>query len=167
MATPTTLPSSFSTGAVLTAAQMNDLRGAFRILQVVQGTYASQITSSSTTFADTGLTASITPSATSSNVLILVNQSGCYKGSGNAANAITCKLLRGSTDITTFAFSALYTNSALQNRGNLFCAYLDSPGTTSSTTYKTQFRNDSATADVGVQVGNASTSTIILMEVSA
>ena len=38
MATPTNLPASFVAGAILTAAQQNDLRGAFRVLQVVQGT---------------------------------------------------------------------------------------------------------------------------------
>jgi hypothetical protein len=40
MAAVTPLPATFVSGDVLTAAQMNDLRGAFRVLQVVSATYA-------------------------------------------------------------------------------------------------------------------------------
>ena len=74
MATPTTLPSSFTAGQVLTAAQMNDLRGAFRVLQVVSSTWTTAAINSTTTYADTGLTATITPSATSSKVLVFFAQ---------------------------------------------------------------------------------------------
>ena len=49
MATPTTLPASFTAGQVLTAAQMNDLRGAFRVLQVVQATKANTFSTTSAT----------------------------------------------------------------------------------------------------------------------
>jgi hypothetical protein len=44
MATPTTLPASFVAGNILTAAQLNNLRGAFRVLQVVQATDATLTT---------------------------------------------------------------------------------------------------------------------------
>jgi hypothetical protein len=49
MAAVTTLPAAFVAGNVLTAAQLNNLRGAFRVLQVVQSitTTAVTITSSS------------------------------------------------------------------------------------------------------------------------
>jgi hypothetical protein len=66
MATPTSLPASFTTGAVLTAAQMNDLRGAFRVLQVLQGNTTSQVANSGTSYIDTGASVTITPSSTSS-----------------------------------------------------------------------------------------------------
>ena len=48
MATPTTLPATFVAGNVLTAAQMNDLRGAFRVLQIVSTTKTDTFTTSNT-----------------------------------------------------------------------------------------------------------------------
>ena len=75
MATPTTLPASFTAGQVLTASQMNNLRGAFRVLQVVSTTKTDTYTDSSasgTLTTVTGLSATITPSATTSKILIYV-----------------------------------------------------------------------------------------------
>jgi hypothetical protein len=165
MATPTSLPATFVAGDVLTAAQMNDLRGAFRVLQVVTATYSTQTTSSSNAFADTGLTASITPSATSSKILVVVQQAGCGKSASDTEAQI--KLLRGATDISTFASQVGLTGSAATNIvGTQGVIYLDSPATTSSTTYKTQFRSVANTASAVVQ-GNGCMSTIALLEISA
>jgi hypothetical protein len=168
MATPTSLPASFVTGNVLTAAQMNDLRGAFRILQVVQGTTTTGASSSTTTYADTNLTATITPSSTSSKILVIASQQGLRKTNANANNALRLRLMRGATAIHNIANANLFSGTALEMRGSCTAVYLDSPATTSATTYKTQFANDSATAAVEVQSGGTSTeSTIILCEVSA
>lgn len=168
MATPTTLPASFTSGQILTATNMNDIRGAFRILQVVQGTTSTSATSTTTTYADTNLSASITPSSTSSQVLVIVSQQGCQKTNGNVDNAIRLRLVRGSTAIQNISAALLRTATALENRGSCTSVYLDSPATTSATTYKTQFANDTAAASVLVQDGGASTvSSIILCEVSA
>jgi hypothetical protein len=175
MATPTTLPASFTAGAVLTAAQMNNLRGAFRIMQVVQGVTSTTATSSSSTYADTGLTATITPASTSSLVLVFVSQAGCSKSAASQFNALALRLLRGATSIQTFSQFAGYnggvTPAQYLNLGSQSTIYLDSPATTSATTYKTQFSNIGAgTADVKVQdnIGSSSSqSTITLMEISA
>ena len=167
MATPTSLPASFSTGAVLTAAQMNNLRGAFRILQVVSASTATEVTNSTNAFADTGLTATITPQATSSTVLVLVSQNGCNKRTGNSASHIVVRLLRGATSIATLDSGGGYTNSSSDLFfGSIAAAYLDSPATTSATTYKTQFHNNVNAYGVQVQA-NSSRSTITLMEISA
>ena len=164
MATPTTLPASFTAGQVLTAAQLNDLRGAFRVLQVVAATTSTQVSSSSSTLADTGLTATITPSATSSKVLVYVSQNGVGKGN-NAYEII--KLLRGATAINTLDETAAYTNSVAEARiGSVSGMFLDSPATTSATTYKTQFASAANNATVFVQLSSA-TSSIVLMEISA
>ena len=168
MATPTTLPAAFTAGQVLTAAQMNALRGAFRILQVVSGSTSTQASSSVTSFADTGLTATITPTSATSKVLVVVSQNGLVKTSGNLNNAMNLKLLRGATDIQTFGFDVGYTNSATSlYMGCVSTQFLDSPATTSATTYKTQFANDVAAAAVRVQEASSVESTIILYEVSA
>jgi len=166
MATPTSLPASFVTGNVLTAAQMNDLRGAFRILQVVEGSTTTEATNTTSTFADTNLTATITPSSTASKVLVLVNQLGVYKTAGNAENRVEVRIMRAATQIASSGTLHLYTATALIQIGNCSMSILDSPATTSATTYKTQFRNPNNTAQAQVQAG-AARSSIILMEVSA
>ena len=168
MATPTNLPATFVAGDILTAAQMNGLRGAFRVLQVVAGTpQTAEVSNSTTTAADTGLTATITPQSNTSKILVLVNQAACIKSSGDTQNGINLYLLRGASTIQTFAYVGLYTNTLVQNRGNFSTVYLDSPATTAATTYKTQFANFTAAASVSVQAGNIAASTIILLEISA
>jgi hypothetical protein len=77
------------------------------------------------------------------------------------------KLLRGGTDLITFATVSGYTNTSLfNNHGSNSCEYLDSPATTSATTYKTQFASSSNASGVGVQ-NDASVSTITLLEIGA
>ena len=167
MATPTALPATFVSGNVLEAAQLNSMRGAFRVLQVVYGSTSTSTSSSVSTYADTTLTATLTPSATSSKVLVIVNQTGIYKSAGNASNGVNLKLLRGATDIGLIGAAAGYNNSASENiQTSIGASVLDSPATLSATTYKTQFANQTAAASVGVQTLNT-LSTIILMEISA
>jgi hypothetical protein len=164
MATPTNLPASFTTGAILTAAQMNDLRGAFRILQVLHMETATLATNSTTTFAASGLTISITPQATSSKILIF-SVSSIAKTAGNIANGVNLRLRRGSTVLTTQT-AVLYTGTALIQVGTSPMIYLDSPNTTSSVTYDVQFANFTAASQVEHNA-NGSASTIVVMEVSA
>jgi hypothetical protein len=146
---------------------MNDLRGAFRVLQVVSANYSTQATNTTTTYADTGLTATITPSATSSKILVLVNQAGLVKAGASAASAMNLRLLRGATQISFFGSGTGYTNSTATNYvGGSSAMFLDSPATTSATTYKTQFANQVASDGVIVQAG-AAESNIVLLEISA
>jgi hypothetical protein len=166
MATPTNLPAAFVSGAILTADQMNNLRGAFRVLQVVTGATNTTVSNSTTTLADTGLTATITPQSATSKILVLVNQS-FSKTAGNANNAVVSTITRDSTNIFTFQGAALYTGTTVDMVGSAASAIvLDSPATTSATTYKTRFANFTAAASVGANPNTAG-ATIILMEISA
>jgi len=143
--------------------------GGGKVLQVVSANYSTSTSSSSSTLADTGLTASITPTLSTSKVLVMVHQNGCGKSSQNAGSNLLLNLLRGATSLVTdFAGAAGFTNSALYNQfGSCSIAYLDSPATTSSTTYKTQFKNAGGSfVSVFVQDGS-STSTITLLEIGA
>jgi hypothetical protein len=166
MATPTNLPAAFSSGAVLTATQQNALRGAFRILQVVQGTTSTTTSSSTSTYADTTLTATITPQSATSKILVMVSHGTVSKSNGNIFNGVMLRLVRGATTIANFGAYIGFTATAVDNTGSCSTVYLDSPATTSATTYKTQFANNVAAASVTVQT-NASLSTITLLEVSA
>lgn len=138
------------------------------VLQVVNATYSTPASSSTTTFADTGITATITPTSASSKVLVLVNQNGCRKDAVNTWMYL--RLLRGGTNILDFERIAVYTNSAAVNAvGSCSLCYLDSPSTTSAVTYKTQFASANG-ASVSVQAGDGginSASTITLMEIAA
>ena len=167
MATPTTLPAAFVSGAILTADQMNNLRGAFRVLQVVNFSYTTTKTSSSTTYADTDLTASITPSSATNKVLVMVNHCGPLITSTSASNSIAVKLLRGTTSIADFTNRAgLATTGGDRYGYPITGIFLDSPATTSATVYKTQFANFVAGAAVSLQFQNEPSS-ITLMEISA
>ena len=167
MATPTNLPASQTSGAVLNASWLNDLRGAFRILQVVTGSSSTQANSSTSTLADTGLSATITPQSSSSKILVYVAHPQCFKSTPNGFTSMNLAILRGSTNIQSVATVAGYTGTSQDLVFSLSGIALDSPATTSATTYKTQFASAFAAASVSVQYGSAGTSTIVLMEVSA
>jgi hypothetical protein len=136
------------------------------ILQVVNATYSTQVSTSGSTFIDSGLTASITPKFSTSKILVIVDQNSVSKDTGNTG--VNVILLRNSTQLGGyFGFVAGYTNSAAANNiGTVGVSYLDSPATTSSTTYKTQFSSNNAVANATVQQFNAM-STITLMEIQA
>jgi hypothetical protein len=148
-----------------TGGPLDRLNRAGNVLQVVNATYSTQVSSSTSTFADTGLTATITPTSASSKILILVNQNGVAKQTSNTYAGL--KLLRGSTVIVTFDFGAGYNLATNPNHiGSSSTIYLDSPATTASITYKTQFASTANLAAVFVQIDNV-TSTIALMEIAA
>jgi hypothetical protein len=134
------------------------------VLQVVSATYAVEVSTTSGSYIDTGLTAAITPTSTSSKILVLVSQNGVQKDAGNGG--VYGQLLRGSTVLAILAQNVAYTANTDQNRiGSGWSSnYLDSPATTSATTYKTQFR---AFNGVGAKVqGSEATSAITLMEIA-
>jgi hypothetical protein len=163
MATPTALPAAFTAGQVLTAAQMNDLRGAFRILQVIEGTTSTQVVTTSTSYVTTNLTATITPSATSSKVLVLVNSPSGKDSS--VFSGIYTALFRGTVAGTNLAENLLFAGGNSTYLMSTF-SFLDSPNTTSATAYTLGIKTGSASTAV---YGNADNkrSSIILMEISA
>ena len=135
------------------------------VLQVVMGTTNSAFSNGGTSYADTGLSASITPSATSSKVLAMVNQPLSVSSSTTAARDIGFKLVRGSTDlIQGMAEIDTDNTNLLKVPGYNAQLFLDSPNTTSATTYKTTARVNAGTSDVYAQQHGA-TSSIILMEI--
>ena len=74
--------------------------------------------------------------------------------------------MRGSTELITSGNLLNYTATAIYNITGFSMTHLDSPATTSATTYKTQFMNPNNTAGVVAQYGDG-TSTIVLMEIAA
>jgi hypothetical protein len=142
------------------------------VLQVVSAKYDTEVINTSTTLADTGLTATITPSNTSSKILVLVAQPVWLERSGGESIYGFWYLLRGSTTLTNnrFDIESELNNESDRALGTTYAeSYLDSPATTSATTYKTQFKAGLSTASpqvVSQKGGTGYYSTITLMEIA-
>lgn len=142
--------------------------GGGKVLQVVQATYSTSTNSSSATYADTGLTATITPTLNTSKVLVLMNQAGCGKNSGNDGTGLNIKLFRGAT-LLAGQYDQVFDNAAgtYVRIGTIALEILDSPATTSATTYKTQFMNGSGGSGTVTVQQASSVSSITLLEIGA
>ena len=151
---------TLATSGTLPAARLP----AGSVLQVVQGTTSTVVTNSTTTYVDTGLTATITPRSTSSKILVFITMSGLEKSTGADGNSLGFKLLRDATLVSEYAQYINYTNSATQLYSSHAFNYLDSPSSTSALAYKVQFKNMVASGTVYVQ-SNSNVSTITLMEI--
>jgi hypothetical protein len=140
-----------------------------KVLQVVNATYGTQVSSTTSTYVDTGLTATITPLFTTSKILVTVFVNGIVKTTN--ATYLKLKIVRGSTDILVYESVAASTGAGTDNAvGTSGAEYADSPATTSATTYKVQFASGGNLATAYVQYnaggGNIATSTITLMEIA-
>ena len=167
-----TADSTASTGLKWAAAPSSG-----KILQVITAQSTTSTTINSTTYTDTTLTATITPTSASSRIMVLVSQAVEYSIPASLVS-IGCRILRGATTIFDGGLSAdrlKITGASVVEHGlRLDMMYVDSPATTSATTYKTQGRM-SATGSgetstyqaVSPWGGSAAPSTIILMEVGA
>ena len=153
-----TLPAA--TGTIITTG--NIPTGS--VLQVVQGITTTAVSNSSSAFANTGLTASITPSSASNKILVIVNHAQCYKSSTNPSNAIAFWLQKNSSNLSQWATYVGYTGTTTELYFSTVYTYLDSPATTSSTTYSTTFSSYANVSNVAVQT-NSTPSTITLMEI--
>lgn len=147
------------------------------VLQVVNATLASSISTTSTSYVDTGLSVSITPSSSTSKILIQVclndvskNDSGLvgFNIQRNGTTLITPSTSGwGTTNQVFYTFGGLG-NSRYVGSGNL--TYLDSPATTSSLTYKVQYKVEAGTGYLnqwGLNTDSSSVSFITVMEIAA
>ena len=117
-----------------------------KLLQMQSFSTTGQLTTSSATYADTGLTITITPSSATSKVFIQ-GSFNYRKSNGSSGNRANIRIMRGATQVYEDT-DQLWTDSAIYNNSNYCLSYLDSPSTTSATTYKVQMANANATANV-------------------
>jgi hypothetical protein len=99
--------------------------------------------------------------------MVIVMQNGILKNAGAANNACNLKLLRGATDLVVVPQVGKTASDMLNIIGSTSITTLDSPATTSATTYKTQFANDNNTASGAYVQFGGQVSNIMLLEVSA
>ena len=175
----TTIPAGgLSADSVTTAKIVDDAVtaakagfSAGKVGQVIQASTTTTTNIASTSFADTGLSASITPTSTSSKVLVIVNQNTRTNIDTVAGN---CKLelRRGSTSVVTWSnhIAAIEAGGASSVKfGHLATFnYLDSPSSTSSTTYSTRGAVNSTSNNGQAQFQSDSVPSLItLMEILA
>ena len=142
------------------------------VIQVVSGQLTTSTTTTSTSFVDTGLSATITPKYLTSQILILA----MGHGGGNTNALFLYNLVRNSVNIAQSTggnaanqTGSIFDNGTDQNVSAVNITFLDSPNTTSSTIYKVQFRSNNG---VVVSFNRRSTgndfpgySSIILLEI--
>jgi hypothetical protein len=161
------------------AGTLDRLERAGNILQVVTASTSTEVSHNTASMVDTGLSVSITPSSTTSKILIFVSQP--YRNArDNTSGYASFILLRGSTQLTTSpqsgggGFLLGYTSAGVTTvdiRGVWSVTCLDSPATTSQVTYKTQMAVNSATNSAFVEAQengttDSATSFITVMEVA-
>jgi hypothetical protein len=154
--------SDFTLSVPAQTANLLTNRTAGTILQVVNGKTSTGVTNTSNSvYADSGLTATITPQFATSKILVLVSQNGLNVDT--ALRGVNVILLRNGSAISNVAQFFGYGQSQFVSATSI--NYLDSPATTSATTYKTQFKLGTSTGISYVQ-DNSSESTITLLEIA-
>jgi len=118
------------------------------IIQVVSASTSTEVTNATTSYVDTGLTATITPTSASSKVFVMITQQFSYTIVSDI-QGIGIRIYRDTTlvyDPITNAtgpfedYVALGNVTSVTRRGTFNRSILDSPNTTSAVTYKTQGR---------------------------
>ena len=140
MATPTSLPATFVAGNVLTAAQMNNLRGAFRILQVVRATDATSRTTTSTTYVDANISVTITPTSADSDIMLI--WTALAEPTGGTGFTFQEHQITDSSNVAISGAEAaeIGAEGTTDTYQMATLIAFDSPATTSATTYKGRFQ---------------------------
>ena len=156
------------------------------VLQVVSNTTSTQVSISSITFTDSGLSASITPTSATSKILVMITQAVDVFSTARFDNGMGIRLLRDSTTIWNpsvsgsangAGYGGTYisvgtTASIFEIDAQIPVTYLDSPATANTITYKTQgglysAANSTTLTFQASGVGNNGKSQITLMEIAA
>jgi hypothetical protein len=160
-----------TTGQVLTVAGgvpswATPAGGGGKVLQVVQTTSTSSTSNSTSTYADaTGLSVTITPSASTSRIMIQVVHQ-IYINNVSSDNSLQLRILRGATNIHQYGTELGLVGTAVKKQLQASAIYVDSPATTSATTYKVVFANYINGSQVAIN-DPASTMVMIATEIGA
>ena len=137
------------------------------VLQVVSTNLTTQQAYSSSTAAATSLTASITPKSASSKILAMVSVNGINKQSTDTG--LNLWLYRGGSSVIQFGRQVARISGGTAEAWGATCSidYLDSPATTSSTTYTVWAASSNNTGIALFNHSSFTTSTITLMEIAS
>ena len=148
------------------------ITGAGKVLQVVSGTGTSEFDTSSTSFVKcTNLTASITPSATSSKILIMIQGTVETQQYTRHNYMDICRSIGGGSDNVnlsgqSYGLLNYYMGGTSIDRQHAHISFLDSPNTTSQCVYNPSMAFGGGNTP-GAEFGKGSAlQTIILMEIA-
>ena len=163
-------------GQVLTAdsTQADGVKWAAggKVLQVVSAITTTSTVIATTTMTDTTITATITPTSASSKILVLINGVITH-GINSSGSGVGGQLMRGASVIQGYASAFIDLSGAtgatrIDRYARIPIIYMDSPATTSATTYKLQGRiNDTANSGTSTWQASGYGSSIVLMEIGA
>ena len=162
-----------------TFAFSGTVSGVGTILQTVNTSFTTQTKVTATSYTDiTGASLAITPNFSSSKILIIINfSSRVYDGNSTYCNG-SFQILRGSTSLQSVPTDSSggfevgnfdSTGGSVELNHRYVNTILDSPSTTSATTYSVKMAvYGSAGGEIGVNLGSSTTgtSTIILQEIA-
>ena len=154
---------NFLTGTIPSGNVATSSLPAGSVIQAVTFTYSTQESTSSTSFVASSVTASITPSSSSNKVLVMV--SGTQTTSGNASHNVATIYRGSSTKLGDRNYGISYAStSGGSAHSGISMNVLDSPSTTSATSYTMYFKETAAHSQT-LQNGGAK-STIVLLEIA-
>jgi len=130
-----------------------------KVLQVVQDTTTTLETTTSTSYIDTALSQAITPSAATSKVLVIAQINGYSYLGGGTDVAAKYNVVRTSTQLCEQFLGGKFSGLG----SSVVMVYLDSPNTTSSTTYKVQMKK----IDGDARILDNNLSSLTLIEIGA
>ena len=145
--------------------------GAGRVLQVVQEELTGEYLTTAGSYQDTGLSGTITPSSSSSKILISINPQAYGEIIGNYFFMMDARITRNGSLLKEFErclMSAGGTTSAnlLGLGGQIYMEYLDNPLSTSALTYELQIAAKGDSGNVRLNKDNEGVSLIKLMEIA-
>ena len=169
MATARLGSATASSGTFLRGDSSWAAAGGGKVLQVVHATHGTSVTNTSSTLADTGLTAALTPAATSSKILVYGGMNGCRKDGSTGLGLALCQDKGSGFSCFQNTFEGLGgydAGSGTVMFGGISFGALQSPDTTSEVTYKVQLKS---TLNTGTAYTNGSNaiSWMILVEIGA
>jgi len=142
-----------------------------KVLQVLQATSTARVQISANSYTDLNPSLAITPSSTSSKILVIASYQLSILNAGSNDAYGDVQLLRGASSIIEYEGAiriraGIGASSELRLGGQHTMVYLDSPNTTSATTYKFQGKCQTGTRIESVGNPSSSVNVLTLMEIA-
>jgi hypothetical protein len=142
-----------------TAASDSAAFGQIKFIQAVQSTSTTQFTTTNNTFTSTNLTGTITPTSASNRIRITISNTLAV---GTTAKTIFSTIARATTNLGGSAGMTEFSSAAANQFVPVSISYIDSPATTSATTYNLQIRNTDGVTSV--YAGDNNLTQIMILE---
>ena len=136
------------------------------VLQVLSTNQSSQQTYTTSTPATAGLSVTITPKASNSKILIQAHLNGINRQTGDTG--LNAWIYRNGSNLFQFGYlvGKIHGTTTQFNDGTCSCSYLDSPSTTSATTYEVYAASQNNIPYALINHSNSTVSTLTVMEIA-